>query len=320
MVRLKSVGGKSRRGHGAAFLGLFGLLVAGNVMLCSWPTVAQEKQKKADQQKESAGKAETSPGLGDRKSQLEAMRRVATGIKVTGKIDKDKDQLFEPLPEALFRPLDTERSEFDGTVWGYGKTGRPAALLTLTLQRLGGEKFIWLYEFNSLSSRPVEATIPGFSFKWTTQKSGLDLKNIPDAPAAGENEAGRTRQIRDLSSRFTGYEKFSEGPNGPLKRFPLRLLPRPIHRYSDPDYGVVDGAIFLMTHNTNPEIVMVVELAGNSEKPAWKVGFARCAYAEIHVELDDKEFWSLPHIQGTSALEPYSMISRPADASEFEKR
>src|SRR5262245_30649167 len=231
-----------------------------------------------------------------------------------------KEREFDVIPDALFRSQDATRNEFDGTIWGYGKTGRPAALLTLILQATGNGTHKWLYELNSLSSRPVEARIPGFPIPWSTRQSGLEMKDIPKAPLAAANDAGRIRQFRELSSRFTGFEMLEKGANGPLERFELRLLPRPIHRYSDPEKGLIDGAIFLMSHSTNPEIIMVLELVRDGEKSVWKSGFARCAFAEVHVELDGRDVWTQPHIQVTTASEPYSMFVRMAQPEELERK
>jgi hypothetical protein len=249
---------------------------------------------------------------------MEAMRHVASGITV--RVPDESEREFDVIPDPLFRSQDSTRGEFDGTIWGYGKTGRPAALLTLILQATGNGTHKWLYEMNSLASRPVQARIPGIPVAWSTRQSGVEMLDIPKAPVAAENDAGRTRQIRELSSRFTGFEMLASEANGKLERFELRLLPRPIHRYSDPEKGLIDGAIFLMTHSTNPEIIMVIELTRDGETSVWKSGFARCAFAEVHVELDGKDVWTQPHLQFTGSSDPYSMFFRTAPDSEFEPK
>lgn len=251
-----------------------------------------------------------------RKPLMESMRRIATGLAVT--VTDDGQHELDVLPEALFRTHDQAREEFDGTIWGYGKTGRPTALLTLTLVPNGEGMYKWLYELNSLATRPVSAKIPGYGTIWSTRKGGLEMKEISQAPAAAENETGRTRQFRELSSRFTGSEMTVKTASGRLERFELRLIPRPIHRYSDLQQGLVDGAIFLMAHSTNPEIIMVIELVREAEKSVWKAGFSRCAFAEVHVELDGKDVWSQPHINQTSSGETYSMFVRPVQPGELE--
>lgn len=252
----------------------------------------------------------------NRKAQMAAMRRIAEGVSVT--VSDDAQGQLELFPEALFRSYDPAREQTDGTIWAYGKKGRPAALLTLSLHPRGDGTLGWLYEFNSLTHRPVSAKVPGH-IAWSTRQVGLEVKPIPDAPPAAEKEVGRTRQFRDLSARFTGYEMLVKGPNAPAEHFELRLIPRPIHRYSDPDRGLVDGAIFLFTHSTNPEIIMLIELVREGEKSVWKSGFARCAFAEVHVELDGKKLWTQPHLQGTPATDPYWLFFKPIPGGRLDE-
>jgi hypothetical protein len=244
------------------------------------------------------------------------MRRLAAGMQVT--IGADDRVEAELIPEALFRCQDPARElSPDGAVWGYGKKGRPAVLLSLTLKparpdRGGG----WMMEVNSLASGPVQAKVlPGLN--WATRKPGLEFKDFPTAPPAAEKETGRTRQFRELSARFTGFESLlAKGPDAPAERFELRLIPRPIHRYSDPERGQIDGAIFLMTYSTNPEIILVIELAREGDKNVWKYAFNRIAFAELHVDLDGKEVWHQPHLQGTSIADPYTMFYKAGTEEE----
>lgn len=244
----------------------------------------------------------------DRKAQMAAMARIARGINVSV-TDKTRRDL-EVIPNALFRFHDPARNQSDGTIWGYGTTGRPAVFLTMTLHPRSDGTLGWLYELNSLSADPVTAEIPGMSTRWSPRKSGLSPASVPDAPAPSDKESGRTRQLRDLSSRFVGFEFLKKDLTGPFERFQLRLIPRPIYRYSDPAHGLIDGAVFLMTHTTNPEIIMLMEAVREADNPVWKYAFARCAYAEVHVELDGKNVWTQPHLDGTGSSDPYWLFFR----------
>jgi hypothetical protein len=296
------------------FLLIAGILIA--TKLSSSTVAASDDKKAVEATKGEEQKPANAKDAAARKAQMAAMRHVGTGVTVSFSEDGQRD--LEVIPEALFRSQDAAREEFDGTIWGYGKTGRPAALLTLALQPVGEGTYKWLFELNSLASRPVTARIPGVPFNWSTRKPGVEMKDIPDGPTVAEKEVGRTRQLRDLSTRFTGYEMLSKGANGPLERFELRLIPRPIHRYSDPERGLIDGAIFLMTHSTNPEIIMLIELIRENDESRWKVGFARCAWAELHVEFDGKEVWTLPHLSGTSSTDPYWLFTKGIAAGELD--
>ena len=245
---------------------LFTLLL----LVCSVPGIfVSTRGMLADDKKVDDPKPQSDGETPQRKTEMAAMRRIGTSLEVTVSDDKGSREL-DAIPDALFRTQDAEREEFDGTIWGYGKTGRPSALLTLVLVPNGVGNYKWLYEFNSLTKHSVTARIPNYPVSWSTRTSGLEMKDIPDAPSAPRTEAERTRQIREISARFTGYEMLQTNPKGPFDRFELRLLPRPIHRYKDPENGLIDGGILLMTHNTNPEIIMVIELSREGEQSVWE--------------------------------------------------
>ncbi len=248
----------------------------------------------------------------NREAQLTGMRRIAEGVKVT--VTDDEPHEAERIAEPLFRYNDPARDFSDGSIWGYGKKGRPAAILSVSLHPNEGT-LGWLYEFNSLSSRPVQAKIPGMP-NWSTRADGLEFKSLPDAPAPAAKEAGRNRQFRELSSKFVGFESFRKPSDAKAQRYELRLIPRPIYRYSDPDAGLVDGAFFLMTYGTNPEIVLAIEVVRDAEKPVWKYALTRISYAEVHVDFDGREVWTQPHLEGTNPIQPYWLFFRPVRPDE----
>ena len=93
---------------------------------------------------------------------------IAEGIKLTS-ADADREE-FDLVGEPLFRLHDPAREHSDGTVWAYGKTGRPAALLTLALHPRSDGTLGWLYEWNSLSSQGLSVQTPTFG-RWAPPKS-----------------------------------------------------------------------------------------------------------------------------------------------------
>jgi hypothetical protein len=72
----------------------------------------------------------------------------------------------------------------------------------------------------------------------------------------------------------------------------LRLLPRPINRYDDRELGIDDGAIFVFTHGTNAELVLLLECHGD----AWQFAVARLSWAELNIKRSGGPFQILPEI------------------------
>ena len=250
------------------------------------------------------------------KVQMDAMRAIAKGVKMTV-TDGNTSREVELIPDALFRSNDPARNWYHGSTWGFGRKGRPVALLSLALYRTNtGNPSGWLHEFNSLSSASIESkTAEGRA--WSTRKAGLEFKDIPGAAAVADKETGRTRQFREMSARFSGFESLQEGVNAKPERIELRLIPHPVYRYSDPEQGLVDGAIFFMVHSTNPEAVLVLEAVHDGvSDPVWKFAFTRLTFAELHVDLDGKEVWTLPSINSTPPTEPYLVFFQPVTPGE----
>ncbi len=71
--------------------------------------------------------------------------------------------------------------------------------------------------------------------------------------------------------------------------YALRLMPQPIDQYvideSDENWK---GAIFVLAHGTNPEVLLLIEPLDNG----WQYGLCRLAGAELTVKLDDQVVWT----------------------------
>jgi len=163
----------------------------------------------------------------------------------------------------------------------------------------------------------VEAKASG-GRDWTSRKPGLEFHKVPASKAVAEKESERTRQLRELSARFAGFEDLREdGPGS--GRIDLRLVPRPIYRYSDPEHGLIDGAIFLMVHSTNPEAALILEAVREGDTdPGWRYALTRLTIAELHVALDGDEVWTLPQLKSTARTDPYWVYFLPI--SRLEKK
>ena len=80
-----------------------------------------------------------------------------------------------------------------------------------------------------------------------------------------------------------------------------------------------DGALFVLAHGTNPEVLVLIEAIGDSiDKARWHYGLARCGSAEMHVAIDGKEVWTVGRTPGVAGkpTDPYwlftSALDRPA--------
>ena len=92
---------------------------------------------------------------------------------------------------------------------------------------------------------------------------------------------------------------------------------RALHRYADPEKGLIDGAIYAFAAGTNPEALLLLEArADDSGRGKWSFGVARMGAASCQAKLDDKVVWECPPIDVWDSREPYySMFG--TDATVF---
>jgi hypothetical protein len=223
--------------------------------------------------------------------------------------------LGSDVVEMLDHPLltfgDSARSNANGTLWAWGKKGRPLAVVEL-YQHTGGAD--WVHAITLTSTSTVSVKTPTAS-KWVPEKTQIEPLPVPSAESPAAKEPQRLRQLKELARRFTAHE-FWDPDNS---RFELRLLVQPVHRYSDPKSDLQDGAMFVLAHGTNPEVLMLIEAAGKSiDEAKWQCSFARLGSAELHVELDGKEVWKqdrTPNVVG-KPTDPYWLFLSKAEPRE----
>lgn len=222
--------------------------------------------------------------------------------------------------ELIERPLlayaDPARVNSNGSVWAWGKSGRPVAFLELFQ---GSEKDKdWVHAVTLTASRPVTLTIPGV-VRWQPAQAQIESHVIPDAPTPDKKATTRLRQIKDLARRFTAHE-FWDPDNS---RFELRVLVQPVLRYSDPASKIQDGAAFIIAHGTNPETVLLIEALGASlEAARWNYTLARSSHAESHVELDGQEVWKCDRADASNcgSTHSYWLFNSPVEADPAARR
>lgn len=230
-----------------------------------------------------------------RNARLRDMQRVASALKVEADVAGEFEPVA-PIEGARFRFNHPKTNCDDATVWLWGATGRPMALLTLSGTWPANNPIgSWSYELSSLTTSPLRASGIG-DWTWTAAAGKLVFEELSDAPPAADTATRRLRQMKDLSRRFNG-----QGLYGPKleEHVELRVLPTPLHTYRDEAQHVREGALFALVEATNPEAVLMIELVDEGGRDVWKYAFNRISSGQIRGRLDDKEVWT----SGPSGLE-----------------
>jgi hypothetical protein len=244
--------------------------------------------------------------------------QAAERLRVAKAVVADYEAMFagggEAAPvERIERPLmtygDPVRSNDNGTLWAWGKTGRPKFFLEL--YQNGNNRTQWIHAITLTSAELVNVLAPG-NHRWSP--ASHVVKPITVEGDVGGSERMRLRQMKEIAEKFKAHE-FWDPKN---TRYELRLLIQPVHRYSDPAAGILDGSVFVIAHGTNPEILVLVEATGETpEKAHWNLHAARLGSAEMHLSLEDREIWRverIPNVVGQPS-DPYFLYFHDAVAT-----
>jgi len=233
-------------------------------------------------------------GLDDTKLQKlsDEARARAQGIEVTVAVgDRITKATLHPHP--LIKYTDVPRQIEMATLWVWQDDGCPLALGKVeAYQRSEGSK--WLYCFASASTGLVDGKWPdGHHFQ--ARKPGIEWATI-DGPVPHETAAGRLRQMKELFQRFSATAR-----DDVLKTSDeLRPLARPLHEYSSPGRGIVQGILCGFAANgTNPDVVVALEVRraakDKDSTKRWRYGVIGMTASGISVKLDKAEVYSRPY-------------------------
>jgi hypothetical protein len=263
--------------------------------LCRFAPLAMVLLATAAYAQETQSLVEDSPNS-DQQARLRVAEEYTTRIEV---------QFGRKGVKRVERPLllfgDSARDNGDGTLWAWGDSGRPAVVVESYFNtKTGGQRV------NAITltggDLVVAKTPTAEGILWQPQQTQIKPLPFPDAPPPDAKSTVRTRQLKELARRLTAHE-FWDPDNS---RFELRLLVQPVRRYAAADAQIQDGALFVLAHGTNPEVLVLIEALGESiDKARWHYALARCGSAEMHVEIDGKEVWTVARTPG--------VVGKPTD-------
>ena len=245
--------------------------------------LAQEDGPEQDQAEE-VQRQRTRELMTARWKKLRAFERVA------GK-ETEVDRVQEPI-FSYSEP--TRETGGVGTVWVWGTTGRPVALLSLS--KAYGRP-VWGVELVALEEGVSVVMHDGW--RWSPE-SALKMTSLKDAQPPAESNVRRLSQMKRLVEQFKLWEEYRGD------KFELRLLPRPVYRYQDEKAGLIDGALFNFAHGTNPEVLAVIECRKETSGPTWSYGFLPLAGARVTATLDGTTVWTKELTRESRAQEIYS--------------
>ena len=225
----------------------------------------------------------------DSKSLMGYVERVEVRIAGT-------EQPVKAIPRPLFTYADQVRHIAEGGIWAWGD-GRPVAMIKSWRNPDGRRTRAF-----SLTSEDLITVHGPQSLLWRPGNIQVAPRPLQNAGEPDRSETGRLRQLKDQARRFSAYEMWDPENS----RFEMRLLVQPVHRYQDEQRQIIDGAVFLLAVDNNPQILLIIEmLAAEANGSRWQYLLGRVSSAELHVALDGREVWAQNRTPG--------IIGRPTD-------
>jgi hypothetical protein len=238
----------------------------------------------------------------DQETELQQEGRRRAGAVTLSAVVDGKVRDLEMLKEPVLRFGDAARSNDRGSVWIWQRADRPQAIMELYR---GTDGQSWVYVIHSLAEDSLEGDFGEGAQRWAPAAAGIKWHDFAGAPVPAERPLVRARQIKDLSQKFTAHEFWD--PNN--SRYELRLLVRAVHKYNNPDVGVLEGAVFLLCHETNPEVALLIEaVAPSGGEAKFRYALARLGHAELHVEFHQTEVWRQDRIDNATLRDPYYLV------------
>jgi len=231
--------------------------------------------------------AATEPDADDNKeaagARLQFMKESAAKYDI--RLNGEKKSKLNLVAEPVLRWNNPVSSVPDGSLFIWcGPDGRPELAAQVFIA--AGTKDLWLHEFQSLSLDTFTVSRGGAA-QWNPKKPGMELAPIEGAPPPAETAVQRLSQMRKIAADFEAADDF-EGAS----RWELRLLPKPLKRYGNPDTELLDGALFAFVHGTDPEVFLMLEARGAPEKRRWHYGLAPMTAYALKVSYKDRPIWS----------------------------
>lgn len=212
----------------------------------------------------------------------------------------------------VFRYDDQPRRFIDATMWAWTDDGRPVAFEKIEACLFDAPA--WQYCFTSVSEDLLEVEwSEGHRYK--TSQPGIQFRPLPDAPSPSSRSTERKLQarrlIRDFSARITIDPVNNHSDQ-------MRLLTTPIYEYADLPTKDFRGAVFgFATNGTNPDLLILLEIDGATERPRWNFSAARMTTGGLKVHYADSPVWEAEFVPPRSKAFPtWTFFSTPRTDNE----
>ncbi len=218
---------------------------------------------------------------------LEQMRGRADQTRV--RLVRD-DRTATMVANPVFRYDDQPRHFIDATMWVWTDGGRPVAFQKIeAVVHADTGQSLWGYCFTSLANQPLAVTW-GDARPYATTAAGLGLQRLPvtlEPPAM--TATARKLQMNRLSRGFSARILLNPRTNDSSE---MRLLPKAIYEFSDPESKQPLGAVYGFSSNgTNPDLLVMLQVITDGDRAVWQFAPVRMTTGGLKLRFEDEPVW-----------------------------
>lgn len=212
---------------------------------------------------------------------------------------------LELHPKPILRWTNPAAGRMHGEIYVWAANGRPETVMSL--YKVWEPAWGFAGELQSLSLTNLAATRDKAS-AWKCDQPGITLREVPDAPAIPETAPRRLQQMRAMAGNFSAVLLDSR-QNAKAERQALRLLTKPLYRYSSPNGGIADGAMFAFVLGTDAEVILLLEARETKKVSRWQYALARLNSDELVASYKEREVWRVGRATFEDRHTPYVFMT-----------
>jgi hypothetical protein len=144
----------------------------------------------------------------------------------------------------------------------------------------------WIVEFTIIPDGDVTVLRSGREH-WKPSEYICKFADLPGSPVPAARPALRLPQMRAIAADFSVIDYFGVQE----VKTDLRLLPQPAYRYAD-DGKIVDGAMFIFAHGTNPECCVLLEAYQDGQGSRYRYAVAPMSIYRLETRYKDALVWT----------------------------
>jgi hypothetical protein len=184
-----------------------------------------------------------------------------------------------------------------GAFFLWTHNGRPELVGSIWSDDVGAGRRNVVHEFHSLAlGRLLPVRVGAATWR---PAAGLELKPIPNSQEPKDSRPLRLAQMRSLAREFTGFST----PHG--RELRLRTLPQPLYRYPSGETNLIDGALFCMFADWDPDLILMIEARKSNGGSQWVYGVARFNATPLRLEHKGLTIWESGLVPMSDPTSPF---------------